>query len=75
LNVPLGDIGSKAYLDVFKRISTQAFEEYKPDAVVLLCGADGLYGDRLGGWSLSVEMIGECVKTVLDYNIPTMLLV
>jgi acetoin utilization deacetylase AcuC-like enzyme len=47
---------------------------YKADAIVMQCGADGLAFDRLGEWNLDIEDISKCVRFILNFNIPTLLL-
>lgn len=49
-------------------------EVYRPTALVLQCGSDSLSGDRLGCFNLSVRGHGECVKFMLSYKIPTLVL-
>ena len=48
-------------------------EKYKPEAILLQCGADSLSGDRLGCFNLSIKGHGECVKYVKSFNVPTLL--
>ena len=38
------------------------------------CGADSLSGDRLGCFNLSVRGHAECVRHMLSYNLPTLVL-
>lgn len=40
------------------------FERYAPKAVVLQCGVDGLVGDPLGGFNLTLKGLGECLSLV-----------
>mmetsp|Transcript_14673 Transcript_14673/g.34924 ORF Transcript_14673/g.34924 Transcript_14673/m.34924 type:complete len:422 (-) Transcript_14673:206-1471(-) len=75
VNVPLKDgITDKAYKSVFEPVIEKVMESFKPTAVVLQCGADSLTGDRLGCFNLTVRGHGECVKNVLSYNLPTLIL-
>ena len=48
--------------------------KYKPNAIVLQCGADGLTGDKLGGFNLTPELYGYCLRKVLDFKKPTLIL-
>ena len=38
------------------------------------CGADSLSGDRLGCFNLTVRGHAECVRHMLSYNLPTLVL-
>ncbi|XP_064984099.1 histone deacetylase 1 isoform X1 [Musa acuminata AAA Group] len=75
LNVPLDDgIDDESYHYLFKPIMAKVMEVFRPDAVVLQCGADSLSGDRLGCFNLSVRGHGECVRYMRSFNVPLMLL-
>ena len=45
------------------QVLTKVMEMYRPDAVVLQCGADSLSGDRLGCFNLSLK--GTYVKVFI----------
>jgi histone deacetylase 1/2 len=45
---------------------------YRPNAVVLQCGADSLAGDRLGCFNLSMKGHASCVEFMKQYHIPLM---
>ncbi len=63
LNVPLQDgMTDEAYELVYKPIVAKVMEIFRPGAVVLQCGADSLYGDRLGFFNLSFRGHGRCVQ-------------
>ncbi|CAM8976096.1 unnamed protein product [Rhodiola kirilowii] len=75
LNVPLQrGIDDDSYQFLFKPVMSKVMEVYEPKAVVLQCGADSLYGDRLGSFSLSIKGHGECVKFMRSFNVPLLLL-
>lgn len=60
LNVPLKEgMDDESYEDLFKPIMDAVRQRYRPEAVVLQCGADSLGGDRLGRFSLSIRGHGE----------------
>ena len=46
----------------YKPIVAKVMEIFRPGAVVLQCGADSLYGDRLGFFNLSFRGHGRCVQ-------------
>ncbi|CEF62329.1 Histone deacetylase 3 [Strongyloides ratti] len=75
VNVPLREgIEDEAYLSIFKPIMTKVMECYKPEAVVLQCGADSLGMDRLGCFNLSIDGHGECVKFIKSFGLPMIVL-
>lgn len=75
VNVPLNDgIQDQQFLGLFKPIVTKAIEVYRPGAIILQCGADSVYGDRLGKFALSIKGHAECVRHVQSFNIPLVVL-
>ena len=48
--------------------------KYKPETIVLQLGADSLSHDVLGRLNLSIKGHGQCVKKMMSYGIPLMLL-
>jgi len=73
VNVPLKDgMDDVSYHRMFKPIIESVMSNYRPTAVVLQCGADGLKLDRLGRFSLTHAGHGECVRYVLSFNLPTL---
>ncbi|XP_061385293.1 histone deacetylase 1-like [Danaus plexippus] len=75
VNIPLNDgIQDQQFLDLFKPIISKAVEVYRPSAIVMQCGADSVYGDRLGKFSLSIKGHAECVAHVQSFNIPLLIL-
>jgi hypothetical protein len=52
----------------------KVMEVYQPGALVLQCGSDSLSGDRLGCFNLSVRGHAACVKHMLGYRLPTLIL-
>ncbi|KAL1914788.1 uncharacterized protein VTP21DRAFT_7880 [Calcarisporiella thermophila] len=75
INVPLeAGLRGGSMMPFFKRITDAVKENYKPDAVVVQCGADGLYGDRIAEWNLSIASFANCVQHIVDWGKPTLLL-
>lgn len=75
LNVPLDDgIDDESYHALFKPLMAKVMEVFKPEAVVLQCGADSLAGDRLGTFNLTSKGHAECVKYMRSFNVPLLLL-
>jgi histone deacetylase 1/2 len=76
LNVPMkAGMDDASYLhSLFVPIMDTVMSRFQPDAVVLQCGADSLYGDRLGGFNLSVSGHAACVSYLRSCNVPLLLL-
>eukprot|EP00012_Vannella_robusta_P010640 CAMPEP_0206198044 /NCGR_PEP_ID=MMETSP0166-20121206/9403_1 /ASSEMBLY_ACC=CAM_ASM_000260 /TAXON_ID=95228 /ORGANISM="Vannella robusta, Strain DIVA3 518/3/11/1/6" /LENGTH=379 /DNA_ID=CAMNT_0053615823 /DNA_START=1 /DNA_END=1137 /DNA_ORIENTATION=+ len=75
INVPLRDgIDDEGYLALFRPIIRATIEKYRPQAVVLQCGADSLNCDRLGRFNLSLRGHAECVRFVKGFGLPTLVL-
>jgi acetoin utilization deacetylase AcuC-like enzyme len=74
LNVPLyPGIDDEMFVDLFKDVMTQVIDKFKPDAIVMQCGADSLNEDKLGQFNLSTHGHGRCVEFILKKGIPLML--
>ena len=74
VNVPLNDgIDDFQYTWLFKHIVGMCVERFRPNAIVLQCGADSLAGDRLGRFNVQVQGHGECVEYCKSLNIPLLL--
>ena len=56
------------------RVAGEVRARFSPEAVVIQCGADALVGDPLGSFNLTLKGVGECVETVLLWQLPTLLL-
>ncbi|KAI4988946.1 hypothetical protein ZWY2020_036263 [Hordeum vulgare] len=75
LNVPMdAHMDDESYQHLFRPIMHKVMEKFSPDAVVLQCGADSLYGDRLGNFRLSVKGHAGCVSYLRSFNVPLLLL-
>ena len=75
LNVPLyPGIDDETFLNIFQDVMKQVIDKYKPDAIVMQCGADSLNEDKLGQFNLSTRGHGACVDYMLKFGIPTILL-
>lgn len=75
LNVPLQDgIDDAAYVGLFKSIIEPCITTFRPESIVLQCGADSLGLDRLGCFNLSIAAHGECVRFVKSFNLPLIVL-
>ena len=75
MNVPLKKgIDDDNYIRTFKIISREVIERYRPNAIVMQCGADSISYDKLGDFCLTVKGHGECVRYIKSFGIPMMLL-
>ncbi|CBZ56152.1 putative histone deacetylase [Neospora caninum Liverpool] len=75
VNVPLSDgIDDAMYTRLFRQVMDMVIDTYRPEAVVLQCGADSLSGDRLGCFNLSIEGHSEAVRYFRSKNIPAVFL-
>ena len=68
IDVDLPDgIGDDDYLAILERHLQRAFEEFTPDLVFYVAGADPYYEDQLGGLSLTLKGLARRDSMVLDY--------
>ncbi|PAV69569.1 hypothetical protein WR25_02074 [Diploscapter pachys] len=75
VNVPLQQgIEDEDYCSLFRPIIDAIVENFRPEAIVLQCGADSLGCDRLGCFNLSFDAHAECVQYVKSLNIPMLVL-
>jgi len=56
------------------KLIQKVMEWYRPEAVVIQCGADSLSGDRLGCFNLSLRGHAQCVEFVKKFNLPLLVL-
>lgn len=56
------------------RISNLVNSSYNPRCIVIQCGSDSLVGDPIGGFNLTPKTLGECVKNVMKWDKPTLIL-
>ena len=74
-NIPIKKgCSDDSYEFLFEKTVDRVFEVYKPEAVVLQCGADSVIGDKLGNFNLSLKGHGKAFKHVLSKNLPTLCL-
>ncbi|PWN42710.1 putative HOS2-putative histone deacetylase [Ceraceosorus guamensis] len=75
LNVPLQDgIDDSSYVSLFKAVIEPCITSFRPESIVLQCGADSLGLDRLGCFNLSISAHGECVRFVKSFGLPLLVL-
>ena len=49
-------------------------DSYRPDAIVIQCGADSLSKDKLGHLNLSIRGHAQAVTFMKGFGVPTILL-
>lgn len=75
VNVPLKvGIDDDTYQELFKTVMDEVMAKFMPSAVVLQLGGDSIAYDVLGRLNLSIKGHGECVKKMMSYGVPLMLL-
>mmetsp|Transcript_7974 Transcript_7974/g.24033 ORF Transcript_7974/g.24033 Transcript_7974/m.24033 type:complete len:405 (-) Transcript_7974:430-1644(-) len=75
VNFPLLDgMDDVSYENIFKPVVGKIVEAYRPEAVVLQCGADSLAWDKLGAFNLTIGGHGKCVEYVRDLGLPLLVL-
>ncbi|KAI3832900.1 hypothetical protein MKW92_031652 [Papaver armeniacum] len=75
LNIPLNDgIDDTTFLNLCLPIIGEVIRVFDPEAIVLQAGADSLYRDKIGKFNLSIEGHAECLKHLITFNIPLILL-
>ncbi len=52
----------------------QVMPHYRPDVLVIQCGADSLAGDQLGHFNLTLKGHGRCLQYMKSFGLPTILL-
>jgi acetoin utilization deacetylase AcuC-like enzyme len=67
-------INDESFEHIFKPVVQGVMDHYRPEAIVLQCGADSLAGDRLGCFNLSLKGHGQAVRFVKSFNLPTLVL-
>lgn len=73
VNIPLLEgCTDDDFMFMFAPILERVIQVFSPGAIVLQCGADGLVGDRLGTFNMTVEGHARAVGLVKSYNIPTL---
>jgi len=75
INVPLkGGMNRASFVPLFTSVMDAARASFSPEAVVFQCGADALAGDPTRGFNLSSECYAACLRLVLKWSLPTLVL-
>lgn len=75
INFPYkANIRGDLFVKYFKLTIKDVAAIFEPDACVVQCGADCITGDPLGGANLVPTNIGDCVRKILSWHLPTLFL-
>lgn len=75
VNVPLlSGVDDPSYRYIFEPVVEKCVRTFRPDVIVLQCGADSLGEDRLGCFNLSIGGHASCVRFVKTLGIPLLVL-
>jgi len=68
LNIPLPpSTGDEAYLDAFRQVVPDAIRKFRPEIILVQCGADGHLDDRLAHLRLTTRVYAEVVGQMHDF--------
>jgi len=68
LNIPLPpSSGDEAYLEAFQQIVPGALKKFRPEIILVQCGADGHLDDRLAHLRLTTKVYSEVVSQMHDF--------
>jgi histone deacetylase 8 len=72
-NIPLkGGLSDEVFASILDLNLPQIYQSFKPDAIVVLCGTDGLAGDPLNEWNLTTKSFEHVYKIVKSFDKPTL---
>jgi histone deacetylase 8 len=75
LNLPLAPgLRDALFVRAFDTLAGGAASLYRPDAVVLCAGADGLAGDPLGAWCLTPAALAAAAASARRWSAPLLVL-
>lgn len=78
INVPLqSGVNDTMFYELFSKIFNKIVERYRPEVIVAQCGGDSLYGDPIdlkNQFNLSTNGYCDCVRLIVDKDIPTIFL-
>ncbi|KAG9060920.1 Histone deacetylase 8 [Linnemannia hyalina] len=75
VNIPMkAGLSNGTLSKVFDEMIAPLVEQFNPDAVVLQCGVDGMAGDPLGKWNLTMAGYSDCLKKVMAWKKPLLVL-
>jgi acetoin utilization protein AcuC len=67
LNIPLPpSTGDEAYLEAFQQVVPETLKRFRPEIILVQCGADGHLDDRLAHLRLTTNVYAEVVSQIHD---------
>ncbi len=67
LNIPLPpSTGDEAYLEAFEQVVPETLKRFRPEIILVQCGADGHLDDRLAHLRLTTNVYAEVVSQIHD---------
>ena len=67
LNIPLPpSTGDEAYLKAFRQVVSDAIKKFRPEIILVQCGADGHLEDRLAHLRLTTKVYADVVSEMHD---------
>ena len=61
-------------MNLLHRVMTSVHESYAPEVIVCQCGADGLAGDPMSSFNLTLTAYRHCLYFLLQWKLPLLLL-
>lgn len=75
INIPLKDgMTDECYVNLFKRVMERINICFDSQVIICQCGADGLNGDPMQAFNLTIKGYSECVKYLISMKKPLILL-
>jgi len=75
VNVPLKDgITDECYASLVKNVLDKINSCYNSQVIICQCGADGLIGDPMNSFNLTIDGYAQCVKHLISFSKPLILL-
>jgi len=75
VNFPLKDgCNDETFINACEKVFRKINQIFKPNAVVCQVGADGLSGDPMRSFNLTVHSLCSCVNSIIKWQKPTLLL-
>jgi len=75
INVPLlNGLTDDGFREIFKNVMEAIRIRFRPEVVVLQCGADSIAYDKLGTYNTTLRGHGQCVKLIKEWGLPLLIL-
>jgi histone deacetylase 1/2 len=67
-------MNDECFEPLFENVISKTMEMFRPEVIVLQCGADSLAYDKLGHFNLSTKGHGKCIQFMKKFGVPLMIL-